>query len=111
MTAGQSVVSLPGCGVASGGEPPAQEEVLAVRLFEGLAQDGGFFAVAAFELGELGGQRADHAGGRVLAGEGGGSGLWPGRLRGAVVLDPSADGGVAVEEVQGDPGVGGEAGR
>ncbi len=72
-----------------------------------LAQGGGFLAVAACEIGELGGQGAYHAGGKVLAGEGGGSGLLPGRLRGAVVLDPGADHGVAVEEVQGDPGAGG----
>ena len=44
-----------------------------MRLFEGLAQGGGFLAVAAFEVGELGGQRAHHAGGMVLAGEGGGT--------------------------------------
>ena len=80
-----------------------------MRLFEGLAQGGGFLAVAASEIGELGGQGAYHAGGKVLAGEGGGSGLLPGRRRGALVLDPGADRGVAVEEVQGDPGAGGQA--
>jgi len=58
-----------------------------VCLFEGLTQGGGFLAVAASEIGELGGQRAHHAGGKVLAGEGGGSGLWAGRLHGAMVLD------------------------
>lgn len=92
VTVGWLVMLLPGCGVASCGEPPAQEEVLAVRLFEGLTQGGGFLAVAASEIGELGGQRAHHAGGGVLAGEGGGSGLWPGRLHGAMVLDPGAEG-------------------
>ena len=80
-----------------------------MRLVEGLAQGGGFLAVAASEIGELGGQRAYHAGGKVLAGEGGGNGLWPGRLHGAMVLDAGADGGVAVEEIQGDPDAGGQA--
>ena len=61
VTAGRAVVSLPGFGVVSCGEPPAQEEVLAVRLFEGLAQGGGFLVVAAPEVGELGGQRAHDA--------------------------------------------------
>ena len=75
-----------------------------MRLFEGLAQGGGFLAVAASEIGELGSQGAYNAGGKVLTGEGGGSGLLPGRRRGAVVLDPGADRGVVVEEVQGDPG-------
>ncbi len=35
-------------------EPAAQQEVLAVGLFERLAQCGGFLAVPAFEAGELG---------------------------------------------------------
>lgn len=78
-----------------------------MRLFENLMQGGGFLVVAASEIGELGGQRARHAGGGVLAGEGGGSGLWSGRLHGAMVLDPGAGGGVAVEEVQGDSAAGG----
>ena len=49
----------------AGGEAAAQQEVLAVGLFEGLAQGGGFLAVAALEVGELGGQRA-HDAGRVI---------------------------------------------
>ncbi|HEX3513814.1 MAG TPA: hypothetical protein VHT26_07435 [Trebonia sp.] len=38
------------------GELTAQEEVLAVRLFERLAQCRGFLAVAAPEVGELAGE-------------------------------------------------------
>ena len=49
-------------------EPPSQFEVLTVGGFQGLAQRADFLAVAAFELGELGGERAHHAAGLVGVG-------------------------------------------
>jgi len=70
-----------------------------VGLLESLAQLGGFLAVAAPEIGELGGQRA-HDAGRVIVPRLVPGGFFPFRAGRAVVLDALADAVVAVEEVE-----------
>jgi len=49
-------------------EAAAQEQVLAVGGFEGALQFGDLLAVAAFEVGELAGERGDHVTGLAGAG-------------------------------------------
>ena len=74
-----------------GGELPAQQQVLAVRLPQGLAQGHGLPAVAASEAGELGGQRPDHAAGLVRAGTADRDSVVRGRPGVALPPDPGAD--------------------
>src|SRR5258708_5868332 len=76
----------------------AQQQVLAVRGFEGAPQLGELLTMAALELGELAGERGDDIAGLIRVGIPalGGARL----LLGAQLLDALAEGGVAVEEVQ-----------
>ena len=60
---GAGIASVSGAWVLACAEAAAEQEVLAVGLLEGLAEGGGFLAVAALEVGELGGQRAHDADG------------------------------------------------
>ena len=55
------IASVSGAWVLACAEAAAEQEVLAVGLLKGLAEGGGFLAVAAPEVGELGGQRAHDA--------------------------------------------------
>ncbi len=55
------IASVSGAWVLACAEAAAEQEVLAVSLLKGLAEGGGFLAVAAPEVGELGGQRAHDA--------------------------------------------------
>ena len=57
---GAGITSVSGAWVLACAEA-AEQEVLAVGLLKGLAEGGGFLAVAAPEVGELGGQRAHDA--------------------------------------------------
>jgi hypothetical protein len=80
-------------------EPAPELEVLAMSGLEGLLEGADFFAVAALELGELGGEGPDHAAWLVGAGCCGarcGCGLLPG----PELFDLAPDLGSAVEEVQ-----------
>lgn len=58
---GAGIASVSGVWVLACAEAAAEQEVLAVGLLKGLAEGGGFLAVAAPEVGELGGQRAHDA--------------------------------------------------
>lgn len=94
-------------GTVPGAEAAAQFEVLALGGLEGLPQRLDLVAVSPLEVGELGGEGAYDAAGRVV-----------GRLRGRrwrvasllgpQLLDASADLGAAVEEVERDVGALGE---
>ncbi|MGW7381831.1 hypothetical protein [Streptomyces sp. NPDC054794] len=95
-------------GGVPGAEAASQFEVLALGCFKGLPQGLDLIAVLPLELGELGGEGAHDAAGRVV-----------GRLRGRLwrmvsllgpqLLDASADLGGPVEEVERDVGGLGEA--
>ena len=87
-----------GCGVLVA-EPTPEFEVLAVRGFECLLEGVGLVAVTALEVGELGGEGADHAAWLVRAG------CWRtrrgyGLLPGPQLFDLASDLGSGVEEVQ-----------
>src|SRR6185437_1462258 len=102
------------CGVGCG-EAAAQDEVLAVGGFQFAAQQGDFLVVAAFEVGQLGGEGGDHPAGGFRAGGPGPGGVLPGTFAGlgallvAELLDALPQWGAGVEEVQGYPGVPGQA--
>ena len=85
---------------AEAGELAPELQVLAVSLFEGGAQGGGFVAVLFLKAGDLAGQGQDQ---RILAVIAGGLGLL-GSCLGPQALDPGAQVGIAVEEGVGDAG-------